>query len=124
MIFHLMWVLMSTPTFPSQFTPLIGMEIQERFRVNSVRMGDGYRHVSPAGLNTKERSFTALFPGLSESEKNTLINFLTSLEGVRSFFFTLPGETTAALYRCNSYSYSTIGGKRWTVSINMELVYS
>ncbi|HEY9695940.1 MAG TPA: phage tail protein [Trichocoleus sp.] len=115
---------MPTPTFPSQFEPVIGTEIQERFRVHEVRFGDGYRHTSPAGLNTKERTLNVSFSGLSEANKNTLINFLNSLNSTSSFFFTLPGEAIASLYKCQSYRYTTLGGKRWTVSAEFVLVYN
>ncbi|MBI4739059.1 MAG: phage tail protein [Oscillatoriophycideae cyanobacterium NC_groundwater_1537_Pr4_S-0.65um_50_18] len=111
--------------FPSQFKPVIGSSGEVKYRINRLKFADGYEHLSPAGLNTKQEKFSVTFPGLSYASKTTLIAFLDSLQGYKSFQFTKPGETTSQLYRClEGYSYKSLGGFKWEVSAVFTLTFS
>lgn len=106
------------------FNPQVNnYDSQVSYRVNESRFGDGYAHIAPAGLNNKQEKLSLSFVGLSNSDKDILCNFFDSLQGVTSFQFTKPGESTAYNYKCKGYSQKSIGGLKWTVDCTIERYY-
>jgi phage-related protein len=106
---------------PSQFKPLIGLSEEVSYTIKEVSYGDGYKRISPNGINNKRRVISMVFPGLKETDKEDLITFIDGQIG-KAWQFTPPGETAINVYTQN-VSTKTIGGNRFEVSITVELLY-
>lgn len=89
------------------------------FTVREVRFGDGYRQVSPDGINTKQRRWNLSFDR-DEAEIEAIKAFLDSHVGER-FYWTPPGLTaTQSTYIANGYRESPYSGNQNRLAVTFE----
>ena len=74
------------PTFPD-FDPAPGMTKQSQPQVRIARFGSGYSQRSIFGLNQNPKSYNLTFR-VSESESDTIEDFLDARGGVENFDYT------------------------------------
>ncbi|WP_238397533.1 phage tail protein [Piscirickettsia salmonis] len=87
-------------------------KLKPRLRITP--LGDGYVQREADGLNTLRHYFTVSFIGLSEIEKDSLINFVTERAGLEPFFGITPEKnaTFKSFVLSGKRTYNTIIG-RW-----------
>jgi phage-related protein len=94
---------MAHDTFPA-FAACQGSSPQEIANVQRLSFGDGYTQRVPQGLNHISRVWNVIFDLKTPAEKNTIVNFLRSQGGVKSFWWTPPGESAPALWTCKEWA--------------------
>lgn len=107
---------------PSKFKPVIGESSTTRYLIREIHFGDGYKHISPAGINNKRRSLSLIFRGLTEADKEELVDFLDNLGGM-PFTIQPAGESTPITVYTKEISFSTIGGNRFDLTCTVESLY-
>lgn len=78
------------------------------YRVRKTQFGDGYMQVSGDGPNTKTQQHSLMFTG-DEAMITAIIAFLDRHQGWKSFIWT-PPLAPAGLYRCETWSPTSLGG--------------
>lgn len=112
---------MPTANWPVE--PSLDAPVNVKYRVRRIQLGNGYEHVAPAGLNTRSQTLTLKFPALSATQKDSIVNFIDSLQGYQSFDYTLPGYSVGAKWRAESMTINTIGGYKYSVSVDIRQVF-
>lgn len=87
--------------------PDYGLTDQPEFRVDTVKLGDGYEQRRPAGINSVRRSWSVTWSLISLAEMQTLRDFLKSKKGVEAFEWTLPIEGETVRVVCKQGASST-----------------
>lgn len=108
-------------TLPLQSKILIGQGQDVKYTVNEAMYGDGYKRISPKGINNKRPTFTMMFPALKQADRDTLVAFLDANIGV-AFQYTPPGESVKNAYAV-SYSEKTTPGDRFDITLTAEFLY-
>lgn len=111
---------MATKTFEwvvsTQATPTIG------YVVRTAQFGDGYAQDVGEGVNNKTESWEVNFIG-SDVDVLAIMDFLDSLGGYRSFFWTNPlGQL--GLYKCKDPSPVEMGGNTYSFSGTFTKAYA
>lgn len=104
--------------FPSLLPTKIDMDkLKPRLRITP--LGDGYVQREADGLNTLRHYFTVSFTGLSEIEKDSLINFVTARAGLEPFLWYHPGEKRYFQIICSEWQ-ANLQHSHWTVVVRFE----
>lgn len=73
-------------------------------RVLEAPFGDGYTQRASDGLNMILEKWNIVWDLLSIAEHETIITFIEDKQGVESFEYTLPQESTARKFICRQWS--------------------
>ena len=104
--------------------PSYPMNIKRDPKVNTLRFGDGFEQRLTEGLNQNPRIINLIFKYITESQSNTLINFLnTRVNNAESFDYTPPNETIGKFVVDSSYNKKLIIGNFFTVSVTFREVF-
>lgn len=76
-------------------------------RVSQAQFGDGYEQVRPAGINYQRRQYDVTTPPLTQTQYDTLHDFLAVRLNLTPFLWTAPGDTTQRQWKCTG-----LGGPR------------
>lgn len=96
---------MSILDFPSTaVNPFYSSTASMEFRTREANFGDGYTQRSGDGLNTEIETIPLIWNTLTESEYNTIIDFLKEREGYKAFNFTAPGQSSSKKWICKKYN--------------------
>lgn len=94
--------------------PRTNSSAEVNYRVRETQFGDGYTQASGDGLNLKKQQHEVSFTG-KEAMVSEIIDFLDRHEGWKSFAWK-PPLSPLGLYRCKTWSPTSIGGNVHTIT--------
>lgn len=108
-------------TFPS-ITPTYGIQKKSQPNVRIAQFGSGYSQRTTFGLNQNPKIYDLTFE-VSETDADTIEDFLDARGGVENFDFTPPGESSSTKYICRNWSKSIPYLNRATIQATFEQVF-
>jgi len=93
---------MSALTFPD-FDPAPGLTKQSAPQVRISQFGSGYSQRATFGINQNPKVYNLTFR-VSETEADTIEDFLDARGGVETFIYTPPGEATSSKFICTEWT--------------------
>ena len=108
-------------TFPS-ITPTYGVQKKSQPNVRIAQFGSGYSQRTTFGINQNPKVYNLTFE-VSETDADTIEDFLDARGGVESFDFTPPGDTSSSKYICRNWSKSIPYLNRATIQATFEQVF-
>ena len=108
-------------TFPS-ISPSYGVQKKSQPNVRIAQFGSGYSQRTTFGLNQNPKVYTLTFE-VSETDADTIEDFLDARGGVESFDFVPPGDTSTSKYICRDWSKSIPYLNRATIQATFEQVF-
>ena len=113
---------MAFPTLPA-VNPDVGAPIRDEPNLAVAEFGDGYTQRAAKGLNHVRRKVSLSWTSISAADKDALVDFFRSTNGVDPFYWTAPGEP-ARLWRASQWSHHVVAGDAvWNVSATLEEVF-
>jgi phage-related protein len=109
---------------PETFTwcPIVEPTGTGTLKVKKSQFGDGYQQVAADGINNQSESWPLTFRG-SEAAIRPIKDFLVARGGAQSFYWTPPlGDQ--ALWICETYSLTPLGGGMYTLTATFEQFFS
>jgi len=107
-------------TFPS-ITPTYGIQKKSQPNVRIAQFGSGYSQRTTFGLNQNPKVYNLTFE-ISETDADTIEDFLDARGGVENFDFTPPGDSSGK-YICRNWSKSIPYLNRATIQATFEQVF-
>lgn len=109
----------------STFTwvPDFGASSNEKPTVSSSKFGDGYEQRAQFGINNLAPAWSLKFSIRDTAETAAILSFLRATNGVQSFDWTPPGETSSIKVVARSWTKSTDRYDQFTVSATFEQVF-
>ena len=107
-------------TFPS-ITPTYGIQKKSEPNVRIAQFGSGYSQRTTFGLNQNPKVYNLTFE-VSETDADTIEDFLDARGGVEKFDFTPPGDSSGK-YICRNWSKSIPYLNRATIQATFEQVF-
>lgn len=102
------------PDYFPDITPAVGTApLPVEPQVTRYAFGDGYTQRVGNGLNPIAENWEVVWTLLSQTDRDTLSDFLKEKSGVTAFLWVPPGEEVARKYTC----------KRWLFRPNQTLLY-
>ena len=108
-------------TFPS-ITPTYGIQKKSQPNVRIAQFGSGYSQRTTFGLNQNPKIYDLTFE-VSETDADTIEDFLDARGGTENFDFTPPGESSSTKYICRNWSKSIPYLNRATIQATFEQVF-
>jgi len=108
-------------TFPS-ITPDYGLRKSSSPVVHQTRFGDGYSMRTTFGLNQDLKTYRVTFSNLTESDSDTIENFLVARAGREVFAWTPPNEGSSSKFICGSWDKTIPFLNRATINATFEQV--
>ncbi len=93
-----------------------GQQTQHTASVVVAEFEGGYRQRAKPGPNSVRRSLSLDWPGMPPAEASALLAFLEARAGAEAFNYTPPGEASATLWTCASWSDVWAGRNARSVS--------
>jgi len=93
-------------TTPSAPNPSYGINKSSSPNVKQVQLGDGYLMRTVFGLNQNLKSYSPTWNNISETDADTISDFLDARAGNESFDWTPPGESSSSKFICQAWSKS------------------
>jgi len=91
-------------TFPS-IEPTYGIQKTSAPNVRIAQFGSGYSQRTTFGINQNPKTYNLTFE-VSETDADTIEDFLDARGGTENFDFTPPGESSSTKYICRNWSKS------------------
>ena len=88
----------------------------------TARFGSGYEQVGSLGINQNPKVYNFTFQ-VSETDADTIEDFLDARGGTESFDFSPPKETGTQKYICRNWSKSIPYKNRATIQATFEQVF-
>jgi len=108
-------------TFPS-ITPSYGLRKSSGPNVKQVQFGDGYIQRIVYGLNQNLKMYNPTWNNISETDADTISDFLDARAGSESFDWTPPGETSSYKFICQAWTKSITYKNRATIQATFQEV--
>ena len=108
-------------SFPS-ITPTYGIQKKSQPNVRIAQFGSGYSQRTTFGINQNPKIYDLTFE-VSETDADTIEDFLDARGGVENFDFTPPGESSSTKYICRNWSKSIPYLNRATIQATFEQVF-
>ena len=108
-------------SFPS-ITPTYGIQKKSQPNVRIAQFGSGYSQRTTFGLNQNPKIYDLTFE-VSETDADTIEDFLDARGGTENFDFTPPGESSSTKYICRNWSKSIPYLNRATIQATFEQVF-
>ena len=108
-------------TFPS-INPTYGTTKRSRPSVRAIQFGSGYEQRVQFGINQNRKSYDLTFE-VSETDADTIEEFLDARAAVESFTFTPPGESDSAEFVCREWSKTIPYLNRATITATFDQVF-
>ena len=105
-----------------------GMSRKVKPRVRKIQFGDGYEQRTSFGINNIEETYSVNFQNRSRAEIEDIAGYLSSLNGITAFNFTVPdtngtnNETTVKVV-CDNYSTEFVNSNFYSCSAVFRRVY-
>ena len=107
-------------TFPA-ITPTYGIQKTSQPNVRIAQFGSGYSQRTTFGLNQNPKVYNLTFE-VSETDADTIEDFLDARGGVENFDFTPPGDSSGK-FICREWSKSIPYLNRATIEVTFEQVF-
>ncbi len=105
------------------WAPSYGVQTDNEPKVVSIKFGNGYEQRMADGANNDLLSLTLNFNNRSEKESESIVHFLASREGYKSFYFKLPPPyNIIKKFVCKSWSSQLEFDNNISVSVIFEEV--
>lgn len=108
-------------TFPD-ITPTYGLQKNSAPNVRIAQFGSGYSQRSTFGINQNPKVYSFTFQ-VSETDADTIEDFLDARGGTESFDFSPPKETGTQKYICRNWNKSIPYKNRATIQATFEQVF-
>ena len=108
-------------TFPS-ITPSYGTRKTSSPKVRQVQFGDGYSMRTVFGLNQNLKVYNPSWKNISETDADTISDFLDARGGQESFDWTPPEESSSSKFICQEWSKTIPYLNRATIQATFEEV--
>ena len=89
-------------------------------RVRKADFGDGYAQRTGDGLNAINRTVEASFAAITDTEAQTILDFLEERKGYLPFRWTLPGETSPRQWIAPSWRKVFAANRVADVTVTLE----
>ncbi len=107
--------------FPD-FDPAPGITKQSAPQVRVAQFGSGYSQRSTFGINQNPKIYNLTFR-VSETEADTIEDFLDARGGVENFTYTPPGEAASSKFICKQWTKTISFIDRAEISATFEQVF-
>lgn len=87
-------------TSPETYQP---MQLEKTPRVRTIKFGDGYEQRVQDGINHNPQKWNIAFTQKSDSDVDTVYDFLEARGGVEYFLWTPRGEQSARKFVCRAW---------------------
>ena len=108
-------------TFPS-ITPSYGIRKASAPIVRQVQFGDGYIQRTVFGLNQNLKSYSPKWNNISETDADTISDFLDARGGQESFDCTPPEESSSSKFLCQQWTKNMSTKGRATIQATFQEV--
>ena len=108
-------------TFPS-ITPSYGTRKTSNPSVRQVQFGDGYIQRTVFGLNQNLKVYNPSWKNISETDADTISDFLDARGGQESFDWTPPEESSSSKFICQQWSKNMSTKDRATIQATFQEV--
>jgi len=109
---------MATFTYTASFTASESSQPS----VRKVQFGDGYEQRLRFGLNTDPKIWQLTFANRTDSERETILNFLEARGGAESFDWT-PPRGSAGKYVCSEWNMNMLNCNNNTITATFVEVF-
>ena len=92
-----------------------------KHRTRIAQFGDGYSQRVPDGINSRVESWSVSWPGLNETDYQTVISTLDAAGAATALTWTPPGDSTVKKYVLTPDGYSVMHHGRGLYSISATL---
>ena len=93
---------------------------QVEYKSRKVQFGNGYKEISPDGINNKVENWTLNYEAMTDSEYSALIAILDAAEHDDYVTWTPFGEVSSKNWYVVGPRSETYSNGHWNVSINLE----
>ena len=105
-------------------SPDYGISIENNPKINVLKFGDGFEQRLTEGLNQNPRRLSLTFKNITESESDTLINFLNlRVTNADSFVYTPPNDVVGNFVIDSNYRKIINYSNRATVTVAFREVF-
>lgn len=105
------------------WAPSYGVQMDNEPKILSIKFGNGYEQRSADGTNHNLLSLNLNFEHRSEKESESIVHFLSSREGYKSFYFKSPSPyNVVKKFVCKSWSSQLEFDNNVSVSVKFEEV--
>lgn len=109
-------------TFPD-IDPTYGIAKASAPNVRTARFGDGYEQRTTFSLNQNPKEWSMQWVNLSETDADTIENFLNARAGVESFDWTPPDEASSYKWVCQQWSKTITNHLICTINATFRQVF-
>lgn len=110
-------------TFPS-IQASFGVQKNSQPTITEINFGDGYSSRVTFGLNQNKKKYNLSWENITETESNTIEDFLDArAKDATSFTYTPPQESSSSQYICKSWSKTINYAGRATIQATFEEVF-
>ena len=109
-------------TFPTSPAPSYGANQRNTPKTRVASMGDGYEIRVNVGLNQNPKQWALRWQNISETDADTISNFLDARGGSESFDWTPPGEASSSKFICQSWNKTIPYKNRATIQATFNEV--
>ena len=110
-------------TFPS-ITPTYGAQKRSNPKVKVVQYGDGYQQrIRFGAINNDPKSWSLNWDNITETDSDTIENFLVARGAAETFDWTPPDESTAYKWVCSSWAKTIPYTGRSNISATFTQVF-
>jgi phage-related protein len=109
-------------TFPD-IDPTYGIAKTSAPIVRTARFGDGYEQRVTLGIQQNPKEWSMQWVNLSETNADTIEDFLNARAGVESFDWTPPDETTSYKWVCQQWSKTITNYEICTINATFRQVF-
>ena len=108
-------------TFPS-ITPSYGTRKTSNPSVRQVQFGDGYIQRTVFGLNQNLKVYNPSWKNISETDADTISDFLDARGGQESYDWTPPEESSSSKFLCQQWTKNMSTKGRATIQATFQEV--
>lgn len=111
---------MSIQTF--RWRVAYGTNPSYRADVRSFEFGDGYKQISPKGLNPVRQEVPVTLPALTKNERNDVLAFFAAHAG-KPFLYAHDGDAPKK-YTCNEWNERKRGPNVYEITATFEQIFT
>ena len=112
----------NSSTTPSAPSPSYGTRKTSSPKVRQVQFGDGYSMRTVFGLNHNLKVYSLSWRNISETDADTISDFLDARGGQESFDWTPPEESSSSKFICQQWSKNMSTKDRATIQATFQEV--
>ena len=109
-------------TFPSVELSY-GIQKSNRPNLRTAKFGDGYEQRVTFGINQNPKEWSLVWNNITETDSDTIENFLNARAGVEAFEWTPPDETTEYKWVCQEWQKKIDIPNRATINATFRQVF-